>query len=200
MNLKDKKSFLEKSKSINLNQNQKVIDKDSTAGITLIALVITIIVLIILAGISINLILGDNGIISKAEAAKEVTQKASAMEQAKVDIVAWQIEQQKNGGSAKLSDDIIKGILDGKDYVKDGEPGDTSFITKEGNHVIEYSELYKKTEGEGKTIAELYDGINNPDEENYNENAMHIGDYVSYTAGKWTETVSTSRSIYVWGI
>ena len=40
-------------------------------GITLVALVVTIIVLIILAGISINLLLGDNGIITKAQDAKK---------------------------------------------------------------------------------------------------------------------------------
>ena len=40
-------------------------------GITLVALVVTIIVLIILAGISINLLLGDNGIITKAQEAKK---------------------------------------------------------------------------------------------------------------------------------
>lgn len=40
-------------------------------GITLVALVITIIILIILAGVSINLLLKDNGIISKSAYAKE---------------------------------------------------------------------------------------------------------------------------------
>lgn len=40
-------------------------------GITLIALVVTIIVLIILAGVSINLVLGDNGIITKARKGSE---------------------------------------------------------------------------------------------------------------------------------
>ena len=40
-------------------------------GITLVALVVTIIVLIILVGISINLVLGDNGIITIAKRAKE---------------------------------------------------------------------------------------------------------------------------------
>ena len=39
-------------------------------GITLIALVITIIVLIILAGVAINLTLGDNGILKYAEFAR----------------------------------------------------------------------------------------------------------------------------------
>ena len=39
-------------------------------GITLIALIITIIVLLILAGISIATLTGDNGILSKAQEAK----------------------------------------------------------------------------------------------------------------------------------
>ncbi|MFR2534393.1 MAG: hypothetical protein ACLS95_04100 [Clostridia bacterium] len=43
------------------------------AGITLVSLVVTIIILIILAGISINTLIGDNGIITKAKQAKENT-------------------------------------------------------------------------------------------------------------------------------
>lgn len=45
-------------------------------GITLIALVITIIVLLILAGVSISTIMGDNGLIAKAKAAGEKTKQA----------------------------------------------------------------------------------------------------------------------------
>ena len=40
-------------------------------GITLIALVVTITVLIILATVSINTVLGDNGIISRAQKARD---------------------------------------------------------------------------------------------------------------------------------
>ena len=50
-------------------------------GITLIALVITIIVLLILAGVSIATITGDNGILTKAQTAKTETEKASEEEQ-----------------------------------------------------------------------------------------------------------------------
>ncbi len=45
--------------------------KNETSGITLIALVITIIVLLILAGVSIATLTGDNGILTKAQTAKE---------------------------------------------------------------------------------------------------------------------------------
>lgn len=40
-------------------------------GITIIALIVTIVVLLILAGVSISLIINRNGIISKAEVAKK---------------------------------------------------------------------------------------------------------------------------------
>ena len=46
-------------------------------GITLIALVVTIVVLLILAGVSINLVLGDNGIVKKAQDAKTKSAEAS---------------------------------------------------------------------------------------------------------------------------
>ena len=50
-------------------------------AITLIALVVTIIVLIVIAGVSINLILGNNGIISKTKEAKINYQLAANVEQ-----------------------------------------------------------------------------------------------------------------------
>lgn len=50
-------------------------------AITLIALVVTIVVLLILAGISINLVLGDNGIVRKAQEAKLRYEKSAMIEQ-----------------------------------------------------------------------------------------------------------------------
>ena len=50
-------------------------------GITLIALVVTIIVLLILAGISISMLTGQNGILTRASEAKESTGKAQTQEQ-----------------------------------------------------------------------------------------------------------------------
>ena len=56
-------------------------------GITLIALVITIIVLLILAGISISMLSGENGILQKATDAKIQTVKASEEEQIKIEVL-----------------------------------------------------------------------------------------------------------------
>ena len=52
----------------------------SKKGITLVALVVTIVVLLILAGVSINAVLGDNGIIKKANQAASVTKEAEIKE------------------------------------------------------------------------------------------------------------------------
>lgn len=53
-------------------------------GITLIALVITIIVLLILAGVSIAMLTGDNGILNKATVASQETLAAEAEEAIKL--------------------------------------------------------------------------------------------------------------------
>ena len=50
-------------------------------GITLIALVVTVVVLLILAGVSINLVIGNNGIITKAGDAKDATEQATVNDQ-----------------------------------------------------------------------------------------------------------------------
>ncbi len=49
-------------------------------GITLVALVVTIVVLLILAGVSINMVLGENGIVTKAKDARDQTKQAQANE------------------------------------------------------------------------------------------------------------------------
>jgi hypothetical protein len=63
-------------------------------GITLIALIITIIVLLILAGVSINLILGDNGVITKAKIASEETKEADAKEKVSMAWASCEMEYQ----------------------------------------------------------------------------------------------------------
>ena len=66
-------------------------------GITLIALVVTIIVLIILAGVSINLIFGTNGIINKAKLSKILTEQASLNEQIALGEIDKELEKYLEG-------------------------------------------------------------------------------------------------------
>ena len=66
-------------------------------GITLIALVVTIVVLLILAGITISLVFSENGIIAKAREAAEKTNQAVINEQTQMNDVTAAMENMING-------------------------------------------------------------------------------------------------------
>ena len=57
----------------------------SNRGITLVALVVTIVVLLILAGVSINMVLGENGLIKRAQESANATRNATSSEYALID-------------------------------------------------------------------------------------------------------------------
>ena len=63
------------------------------SGITLVALVVTIVVLLILAGVSINLVLGENGLITQAKEAKEKTLEAEKAEGENLNNASYYIKQ-----------------------------------------------------------------------------------------------------------
>ena len=66
------------------------------SGITLIALVVTIVVLLILAGITISLVFSENGIIAKAREAAEKTNQAVINEQVQMNDVTAAMENMLN--------------------------------------------------------------------------------------------------------
>ena len=70
--------------------------KYNEKGITLIALVITIIVLLILVGVTIATLTGDNGILSKAQEAKEKTDLASREEELKLSKMELEMNEDIN--------------------------------------------------------------------------------------------------------
>ena len=61
-------------------------------GITLIALVVTIIVLLILAGVSIAMLTGDNGLLTKAEEAEEAGKYGALIASVNTELAALQID------------------------------------------------------------------------------------------------------------
>ena len=97
-------------------------------GITLIALVVTVVVLIILAGVSINAVLGDNGIIKKANQAASVTKEAEVKEAINRTILEFYLtddyETLEDFLNAKVSEGKIDSVTknaDGTLTVKKGE-------------------------------------------------------------------------------
>ena len=88
----------------------KKLKTNKSSGITLIALVVTIIVLLILAGISIQMLTGDNGILTRAGQAKENTDKAQLEEQVKLAALAAITDGRGNITDTSLKNELKKNI------------------------------------------------------------------------------------------
>ena len=85
------------SKEIKINKKSARKNYSNQTGITLIALVVTIVVLLILAGVSINALFGDSGIIEKAKDAQNRMNNAQESDlNALNDLDKW-IDNQVNG-------------------------------------------------------------------------------------------------------
>ena len=88
------------AKNIEKNRNTKQRLKQAK-GITLIALVITIVILIILATVTISFVLGENGIIARAEQAAEMTETQNILEQ--MELAKAEVAME-NGGKVNVDD------------------------------------------------------------------------------------------------
>jgi len=86
-------------------------------GITLVSLVVTIIILIILAGVSINLTVGEDGIITMAKRAKENMEIAQIEEETKLNELYAQMESEGIWG--ELDYDAISKLNDFKKAIAD---------------------------------------------------------------------------------
>jgi len=120
-------------------------------GITLIALVITIVVLIILAGVAINLSIGENGIFKRAEEAKQETLIAQYKE--KIELVKAETGV-KNEGNITLdklniafSESIQKDWVN-KTEIKDG----TIRLTTNDGYLFFITESITEYKGTGDVI------------------------------------------------
>ncbi len=82
-------------------QNQKF-----NQGITLVALVVTIVVLLILSSVSLNLVLGDNGIIVKAKEAAETTAAAQEKEAMERNLLEKELENSLSTPAVEPTDGV----------------------------------------------------------------------------------------------
>lgn len=102
-------------------------------GITLVALVVTIVVLLILAGVSISMVLGgNNGIVTKAEETQTAQDKAYAEDVIESGLKAVQIEVLSNtlptGKTANVAYVVEK--IDDPDFKVKADSTDTITYTK----------------------------------------------------------------------
>lgn len=135
-------------------------------GITLIALVITIIVLLILAGVTISLVIGDNGILNRATEAGEEYIKASIKEEIELAIMDINAElATKNPPQGLTKQEIIDRL---QDHIKE-------IITIDNDMTGEYK-------GYNYWIDEKYE--------------VHIGDKVSSIGVKLNASIEKIGTSY----
>ena len=77
-------------------------------GVTLIALAVTIVVMLILAGVTISVLNGENGIVKQAQKAKEESKIKELKEKVRIDIAGKRVEN--INGELRVS--VLKEILD----------------------------------------------------------------------------------------
>ena len=139
-------------------------------GITLIALVITIIVLLILAGVTIATLTGDNGILTKAQDAKTQTEQAKEDENLKIAIAGSYgtdgklnlkdlKDNLKNQGISYTDSDKfpLNVTIDGKTFTIASTGGTTAIdkISKSTSYVGYYADIDADGTADGVIYADL---------------------------------------------
>lgn len=149
--------------------------KNRERGVTLIALVTTIIVLLILAGVSISMITDKGSAIRQSKEQAAQAERESIIEKIEADLLT---EKTKTGNIPSKTE--LKEIIQEKGY-NEGELGEDSFVTRDGEYEIQYSEIL----GWEDRIADI----------------VKIGDYIEYNPTKLDaegkQDVDSSKLQYV---
>lgn len=135
-------------------------------GITLIALVITIIVLLILAGVSISMLAGDNGILIQAKEAKEETRGGTVQEARDLWFAENKMNKELNKTKEKTLEDLINELVNDKHLTEDEKDiilGNASkgieaqYQITIGSHVINFKDDENREPDYAKLEAGLYE-------------------------------------------
>lgn len=138
----DKKNYC-KDYCIKKDISEKI--KKSTSGITLIALVVTIIVILILAGVSIMTLTGENGLIQRAAKAKTETEDAAEYEKFRLAVQAAKIDGLGTVNTESLTTELRnEGIIGSEDTISSLPAAvtvnGTSYIVKKDGSIREGSD------------------------------------------------------------
>ena len=151
-------------------------------GITLVALVITIIVLLILAGVSLSLVLGDNGILGRASNSSQVQKAASVRERVELDIadLASEFYQAKYVNN----DDSATTV---RAYIASKRGSNWDLDSREGTTEENFNG-YVVNGSTGRVTMYVKNAAGN-------EVGTYLGDIDE--DGKWTKTIDITTNTYV---
>ena len=154
----------------------------STKGITLIALVVTIIVLLILAGVSIAMLTGNNGILTQGKRAKEETTVGHEKEAAQM---AYAGAKAKKLGEEVTAEDVNEQLTINGENATATEGTNKIIVTFTSGKVYtidQSGKITQKTPAKKGTLAYMYEkaeGCTKTDGSCTNAEHLHIGDYVN---------------------
>lgn len=175
---------------------------------------VTIIILLILAGVTIATVIGDNGLINRAKGAKIATEIADIKEQIQTDILS---EQAENQGS--ISDGSLKTILEKYGTINYKEDGKTikSITTTKGNHEIAIADIWAGTTNNNNVVADgSWNGtVNTPKIDGTGLIAVYWNGadwtkltgtssqeewnkWYDYSKQNWANAMSSDGSMWVW--
>ena len=105
-------------------------------GITLISLVVTIIVMLLLTGVGIVTLSGENGLITKTVGAKEVAEKAGVLEEIQLAVLSSMMNVDVEINETKLRDELARLFgIEGTDFTLEGDLSHGWVITVVKNKV-----------------------------------------------------------------
>ena len=171
--------------------------KGNERGITLIALIITIIVLLILAGVSIALVVGDNGVLSQAVNAADETNRANVQSELEMAVSAvvtdWSGDKYINGNTQTLSQYMTKARVEANMNTEEYELAAFTLNTENGVNVVYRGKGYNFTveiTESGNSAKVTYGGEGEPapskewtqegDTITDGEVSLQVGDYINY--------------------
>ena len=153
-------------------------------GITLVALVVTIVVLLILAGVSINLVLGNNGIIAKAKDAETKSAKASENDLTGMSNLEDEMEKQL-GIYDPLKKIPTKTLEEAKsDFVKEK----TKVVFSDGNVIV--PEGFKIAD---VTVSKVQDGVVIEDKDENQFVWVPVATIANYKRSAYSPQVATEE-------
>ncbi len=195
--------------------------KKSNKGITLVTLAITIIVILILAGISVSMIVGENGIIHRAHSARAENEKADADEQLNVAVLSSRMNSsddaeidlsklQKQLNKLKKdkviddyspSDNFSLPVIAEKGNYKfkiDGEGNVKQIVSTQEDEDIQIANWQKPTSDEERYIYSYGgDEVNAPKLKGNMKLIEYTGD-LSNESNIWANAITSDGSMWVW--
>lgn len=173
---------------------KKKLNSKHESGITLIALIITIIVLLILAGVAIVTLTGDNGILGKASNAKIETEKGRLKETTSLAVSELVTEKLSTGG--KTSDITAQNIVD-KVKENEGKSEGITFEKREGATEPRNLPCYIVFD---KSITSVKQTIKVPVELNLSVGSVTEGSYEDKAKKEIKEIIDKNKDITPSGI